>query len=704
MAESPHQLAASPLHLPVLALPGVGPSRAARLAALGVATVGDMLRLAPRRYEDRTHVTPLAEALHQAAAAAGEPAEPALFRVQVHAVTSRRPRPGLALLLARVADGSAAIEAVWFNQPHIQRLLRPGAWLYLFGRLQWSRGRPQLAAAEVEPDDGSPALAGRLVPVYPLTAGLTQRAVRMLVRAALTRAAGRIEDPLPGDLREHLGLPHAAAALHTLHDPPDAAALAGARRRLAFEELLLLQIGLGLRRRSRESVRRAFRYAPAGESSRAFRAALPFALTGAQSRVLREIEADLQRARPMYRLLQGDVGSGKTVVAAAALLRAIESGRQAALMAPTEILAEQHYARIGPWLGALGARVRLLTGRTGAAQRRQILSELASAGVDLVVGTHALIQDGVEFAALGLVVTDEQHRFGVRQRDTLVGKGERPDVLAMTATPIPRTLAFTLYGDLDVSALDEMPPGRRPVRTHWREPERRGGVYEFVGKELAAGRQAFVVCPMVNAEEGDDELAAVTEWSQELRKKWLPGARIAPLHGRMPGAEKDRVMRAFAAAEIQCLVATTVIEVGIDVPNASVMVIEGADRFGLAQLHQLRGRVGRGPYASWCVLIAPDRGGPVTERLRTLERTQDGFAIAEADLKLRGPGELLGLRQHGLPELQFADLSADLHLLTQARDVAAQLLAGDPRLRAPEHQGIRTAVGRLFGDVVGWEA
>jgi ATP-dependent DNA helicase RecG len=703
MAEaSPPGQAGSTLRQSVRVLPGVGPARAERLQALGVRTVGDLLRLPPRRYEDRTHVTTLAEALRAAAAASPQPPEPALFRVQVRAVQSRRLRTGLTLLRASVADATAAVDAVWFNQPHVGRRLRTGAWLYLYGRLRRVRGRPQIGSGEIEEDDGSPGMAGRLVPVYPLTAGVSQRAVRALVRAALAHVGEGIPDPMPGDLRASMGLPPAAAAIHALHQPPGADALAAARRRLAFEELLWLQLGLGLRRRSREAVRRSFRYAPPGEASRRFRGGLPFALTGAQVRVLREIEADLGRSRPMYRLLQGDVGSGKTVVAAATLLRAVESGRQAALMAPTEILAEQHHARIGPWLAALGVQVRLLTGRVGAGERARILDELAGGQAQLVVGTHALIQEAVRFRALGLVVTDEQHRFGVRQRDTLAGKGERPDVLAMTATPIPRTLAHTLYGDLDVSVLDEMPPGRRPVRTYWRRPEARERVYAFVGRELAAGRQAFVVCPRV--EEGDEETAAVTEWARQVRRRWLPGARLAPLHGRMPGADKEAVMRAFAAGEIQCLVATTVVEVGVDVPNASVMVIEGADRFGLAQLHQLRGRVGRGAHASWCILIAPDDGGAAAERMRTLERTHDGFAIAEADLRLRGPGELLGLRQHGLPELRFADLAADLPLLTAARDAAARLLAADPRLQAPEHRGLREEVARLFGEAAGWEA
>ncbi len=768
---TPASASPSVLRQPVLALPGVGPTRAARLAVLGVGTIGDLLRLPPRRYEDRTRVTPLAEALrglprppaqrapgqpaHAAGAATasrgtdpirGEaapalvpalapgmsaashaaggvtipgapaaaggfpdaaPAPPAaaLFHVQVHAASAHRPRAGMTLLRARVSDGTAAVDAIWFNQPHLRPLLRPGDWLYLYGRLQWMRGRPTVAAAEVEPDDGTPALAGRLVPVYPLTSGLSQRTLRILVRAALSRAADAVPEPLPGDLRASLGLPHAAAALQALHAPADPSALAAARRRLAFEELLCLQLGLGLRRRGREADRRSFRYAPPGEASRVFRARLPFPLTGAQARALAEIEADLLRPAPMYRLLQGDVGSGKTVVAAAALLRAVESGRQAALMAPTEILAEQHHQRIGPWLGGLGARVRILSGRLGPADRARILDELARGEADLAIGTHALIQDGVRFRALGLVVTDEQHRFGVRQRDLLHRKGERPDVLAMTATPIPRTLAFTVYGDLDVSVLDEAPPGRGPVRTHWRDPAARGRVYAFVAKELAAGRQAFVVCPRVGEGEDDDgEAMAVSRWVAELRRRWLPAARVAALHGRMPAAEKEAVMRAFAQGDVQCLVATTVVEVGVDVPNASVMVVEGADRFGLAQLHQLRGRVGRGPHASWCVLVAPDRGGPVAERLRTLERSQDGFAIAEADLRLRGPGELLGLRQHGLPELVFADLAGDLPLLRAARDAAAHILAADPSLGSAEHGLLRAEVVRLFGGGIGWEA
>jgi ATP-dependent DNA helicase RecG len=437
---------AAPLHgQPVLALPGVGAARAARLAALGVETVGDLLRLAPRRYDDRTRVTDVAEALRPQPAAP-DPPPPVLLRVRVQALSAHRPRAGLTMLRARVADATGALDAVWFNQPHLRRLLRPGAWLYLYGRVQRVRGRPQLAAPEVEPDDGRPALAGQLVPVYPLTAGLSQRAVRTLMRAALARAADDLAEPLPAALRVSLGLPHAAAAIRILHAPPDADALAAARRRLALQELLCLQVGLGLRRRARAGLRRPFRYAPAGEASRLFRRGLPFALTAAQARVLGEIEADLQARRPMYRLLQGDVGSGKTVVAAAALLRALESGRQAALMAPTEILAEQHHRRIGPWLGPLGARVRLLTGRMPQGERARILEELERGEADLVVGTHALIQAGVRFRALGLVVTDEQHRFGVRQRDLLHAKGERPDVLAMTATPIwpsPFTATWT---------------------------------------------------------------------------------------------------------------------------------------------------------------------------------------------------------------------------------------------------------------------
>ncbi len=687
------------LGLPVSLVPGIGPARQERLAALGIHTVADLIRYLPRRHEDLSRLVPVADL---------RPPGPWTCVVTVLAREERR-TGRVHLLRARLADPSGVVGAVWFNRPHLGRVLVPGTQVVLYGPVGEGRsGNLEFRAPEVEPvPRGSAPPQGGLRPVYPLGARWSQAALRAVVTRAVAAWAARIPETLPPAVLRGAGLIGAAQAWHDIHLPPSAAALEAARRRLVFEELLLLQLGLLLRRRQRAGAARGFRHLPAGTLSRRFREGLPFRLTGAQERVLAEIEADLAGPRPMYRLVQGDVGSGKTVVAAAAMLRAVEGGRQAALLAPTEILAEQHYLSLRRLCGRL-CQVGLLTGSVPRPRRRELLAALADGRVDIVVGTHALLQPDVCFRALALAVTDEQQRFGVRQRDALAAKGACPDVLVMTATPIPRTLAMTLYGDLDVSVIDELPPGRVPVRTFQRPPSRRDAVYAFVRDQVAAGRQAFVVCPFISPRdsleqagadggrwsppEGSppsgaaDPAEAAETWAAALAQR-LTGIRVGLLHGRMPLAAREETMAAVVAGDIQVLVATTVIEVGVDVPNATVLVVEGADRFGLAQLHQLRGRVGRGSHPAYCILVGRPGG-----RLEVLCRCRDGFVIAEEDLRQRGPGELLGTRQHGLPPLGLADPMQDGALLTQAREAAAGVLARDPGLSAPEHAALRAAV------------
>lgn len=684
------------LDTPLQFLKGVGPARAAELARLGLNKVGDLLRHLPRGYEDRRSIRPLAGL---------RPGEAQTVRGWVLSVEEQRPRPGLSLLRVAFSDGTGLLEAVWFNQPYLKAQFRPGLAFFLSGRVDFFRGVPQMNSPEFEPAvEGDALHAGRIVPLYPLTGRLTQRWLRQLAWTCVGAAAGEVAEALPPDLLARHHLLEAARAWRAIHFPADQRELEEARRRLAFEELLVLQLGLLLLRGRVRRRASGFRHAPDGELVRRFLAGLPFRLTAAQRRVWGEIAADMESEEPMHRLVQGDVGSGKTVLAVLALLKAVESGYQGALMAPTEILAGQHYLRLRQHLAPLGVRAVLLTGSLDRQERQAALADLAEGRAGVAVGTHALIQEGVAFRALSLAIVDEQHRFGVRQRARLAGKGldargRVPDVLVMTATPIPRTLALTLYGDLDVSVVDELPPGRRPVATRLVRGRDRGRVYQFVRRQVEQGRQAYVVCPLV--EESDAvAAAAATEWAQRLARA-LPGLRVGLLHGRLSPDEKEAVMAAFARGEIQILVATTVIEVGIDVPNATVLVVEGAERFGLAQLHQLRGRVGRGGHPSYCFLVAEPAGEEARRRLEVICRHADGFAIAEEDMRLRGPGEIFGTRQHGLPDFLVADPVRDLRLLELARREAEGILAVDPLLSRPEHRGLRGAVAERFRQAAG---
>ena len=662
---------------------GVGEARAKSLAKLGISNLGELLSYFPRSYEDRRAVRRIAEL------ADGETA--CVSAVVTSAPTLSRIRRGLELVRFRAADESAILELTYFNQSYLKNSFRVGESFIFYGKAEGTPQRRRMTNPAFE-REGAREVTGRIVPVYPLTAGVGQGLLRRAVRQGLDEAADRIPERLPPELLARHGLCPARSAYESIHFPADDAALAAARRRLAFEELYLLTLGLRLLRSRRAAV--------SGPSCRAvdmapFYAALPFSLTGAQRRAVEDVLRDLCARRPMNRLCQGDVGSGKTMVAAAAIFFAAKNGLQSAMMAPTEILAEQHLRTLAPLLEPLGVRCALLTASTKAAERRRLLEQLALGGLDLVIGTHALLSPDVVYRSLGLVVTDEQHRFGVDQRSALGAKGENPHLLVMSATPIPRTLALMIYGDLDVSVIDELPPGRRSVETFSVPSSYHARIYAFIEKLLAEGRQAYIVCPMVEEDgEAPDERKAVTAYAEALQKDVFPQRTVRCLHGRMKPKEKEAVMRAFAAGEIEVLVSTTVIEVGVDVPNAAVMLVENAECFGLSQLHQLRGRVGRGAWQSYCILVSDHRGEENRARLNAMCRTQSGFALAEEDLRLRGPGDFFGSRQHGLPTLRVADLVCDMALLREAQSEADALLRLDPALE--RHPALMERVQELF--------
>jgi ATP-dependent DNA helicase RecG len=673
------------LQTPLQYLRGVGPARARQLERLGLRTVEDALFFVPARHEDRTRLTPLR---------ALTPGATQLTAATVAGVSPPpRGRPRVPFS-ATLQDASGYAVATWFNAPYLERVLARGQRLVLYGRVERYQGRITLQHPEfeiVEDAEDETLHTGRLVPIHHGTEGLSKRWLRSLLWRLVSAHAKDMVDPLPDALRARRRLPGLAESLQAVHFPGSEAALAAAKQRLAFDDFLLLQLGLAILR-ERTTRARGIAMNPPGELVRRLRATLPFSLTRAQKRVWSEIRTDMASPHPMHRLLQGDVGSGKTVVAAMAVLTAVEAGYQAAVMAPTEILAEQHLQTFERLLGPLGVPIALLTSAVKGRERAERLRRAASGELHCVVGTHALVEEGVEFRRLGLTVVDEQHRFGVEQRARLRAKGEHPDLLVMTATPIPRTLALTLYGDLDVSVLDELPPGRRPVVTVQRTDSARPRVYEFIRKEVATGRQAYVIYPLVE-ESAVLDLRAATAMAERLRTHVFPDLTVGLLHGRLRSAAKDDVMRRFKAGEIQILVSTTVIEVGIDVPNASIMLIEHAERFGLSQLHQLRGRVGRGPWKSYCVLMTgPNLTEEAQRRITAMTETTDGFRIAEADLELRGPGEFFGTRQSGLPEFRVADLVRDVRLLDEAREEALEIVAADPELREPPHHALRAAL------------
>lgn len=663
----------------IQSLKGVGARRAGLFKKLGAPTVGALLRLYPRAYEDLSRPFTIRNAPLGTACA-------------VRAAVTRAPRAvrvrgGMTLYKAKAGDGESELDLTFFNNRFVTDLLRENEDYVFYGKVTADFLRRGMASPEFFPAASCPPVR----PVYRQTQGLSTRLIERAVAEALRLLPDPMSDPLPPALRREFSLCRLRYALRNIHFPADKEALTIARRRLIFEELLVLQLGL-LRMRGR--VRRKSRLRLEKDWTGEFYRLLPFAPTAAQKRAVREAMADMLGEYPMNRLIQGDVGSGKTAVAAALCHSVVKNGMQAALMAPTEILARQHGRTLKSLLEPAGVRVGVLTGSLPAAQKRALREALAAGEIDLAVGTHALLSASVEFQRLGLVVTDEQHRFGVAQRAALAAKGDHPHLLVMSATPIPRTLALMIYGDLDLSVLDELPPGRKKTATYAVTSGYRPRVFAFLRKQVRAGRQCYIICPMID--EGTNDMASVEAYAGKLKTAWLPDCRIGTLHGRMKPKEKEAVMTAFSEGKIDVLVSTTVVEVGVDVPNAAVMLIENAERYGLSQLHQLRGRIGRGNEAATCILISDAKNDEAVSRLKILCSTSDGFRIADEDLRLRGPGDFFGDRQHGLPELKIADMTTDMELMRQAQEAARRIRARDPELSLPEHRGLRAEVRLLF--------
>ena len=658
---------------------GVGEKRAALFQKLGVTTVGELLRLYPRTYEDWSCTVSIQSA------PVGEVS--AIRATVVQPPREQRIRKGMLLHKVLVTDGETDMVLTFFNNKYIPGLLLEGETYVFRGKVMGTLLRREMSSPEFLPAER----ARELLPVYPQTEGLTSRQIAQAVHNALAMLPEDVRDPLPDALRQRYSLCHLRFALQNIHCPPDDDALGVARRRLIFEELLVLQLGL-LRLKSREKAANPLRLQK--DYTEEFTHLLPFTLTGAQRRAIGEAMGDMMGDAPMNRLVQGDVGSGKTAVAAALCYSVVKNGCQAALMAPTEILATQHWESLSRMLAGTGVRVGLLTGSVPAAKRRNLLAELAAGEIDLLVGTHALFTGDVTFRRLALVITDEQHRFGVAQRTALAEKGDHAHMLVMSATPIPRTLALMIYGDLDISILDELPPGRQPIASYRIDSSKRQRAYGYIRKHIEAGRQGYIICPRV--EEGDDDMASVTQYAENLKNNVFPDLSVGVLHGKMKPKEKESVMSRFAAGEIDILVSTTVVEVGVDVPNAVIMLIENAERYGLSQLHQLRGRIGRGKYPSTCIFLSDAKGEEAEERLKVMCSTSDGFKIADEDLRLRGPGDFFGARQHGLPQLHIASMVNDMDTLKEAQGCARDLLREDPALEMPEHRGLRAQVRQLF--------
>ena len=697
--EPPQPVEPDPIGLAqsVLDIKGVGPKTAEKLLKLGAQTILDLLYLYPRRYDDYTLMKPISKL---------QSGEQVTIIGTIWQTRAKRTSGNKVIVQTVISDGTGSIQATWFNQPWIVKQLPAGMQIVVSGKVDQFLGRLVFNSPEWEPLELEPLRTRRVVPIYPLTEGLGARKMREIMKQVVSYWSLRIPDPIPQPIFQRQKLQELPLALQQIHFPDSQEALHKARRRLTFDELFLLQLGMQKQRRLWQS-KTGIPVDVAPGHLIQFRNALPYSLTGAQHRVIEEIISDITQDVPMNRLLQGDVGSGKTAVAAAAMFITAMAGAQVALMAPTEILTEQHYNGLVKLLSPMGVRLALLTGSTPAAEKGKIIAGLADGSIQFVIGTHALIQDSVTFKKLALAVIDEQHRFGVDQRGALRQKGApgadgeaNPHLLVMSATPIPRTLALSLYGDLDISLLDEMPPGRQEIKTRWLRSSERERAYSFIRRQVSEGRQAYIIFPLVEESDKIEAKAAVEEY-ETLKKEVFPDLKLGLVHGRLKANEKEAAMRAFYEGETDVLVATSVIEVGVDAPNSTVMVVEGANRFGLAQLHQFRGRVGRGEHQSYCILIADEGTSEAEQRLQALEKSNDGFVLAEKDLELRGPGEFFGRRQSGLPELKMASL-LDMEMLQIAREEAVKLYQADPQLQQDDHKMLRERVTRFWekaGDV-----
>lgn len=674
--------------IPVRYVKGIGPARAEILKRLGIETVEDLLYHFPRRYEDRSKFKPISQV---------KVGEYETVKGEILTLGGHRTGKGKSIFKLALGDETGVIYAVWFNQPYMKNWFKSGDKVILYGKIERYKDI-QITSPEFEiirEEKEETIHTGRIVPIYPLTGGLSSRGLRFMMKNALNKYLDGIGETLSVETRARNKLSDLRQAIWNMHFPDTAALRQAAYERIVFDEFFILQLALALRRAKIKEADGGIAHKAGGELIESFKTLVPFKLTDAQKKAIEDIEKDMASSKPMNRLLEGDVGSGKTIVAAYALVLTVQNGYQGALMAPTEILARQHCNNLNGLLRPLGINIVLLTNAVAGESREEASRMMEDGTANIIVGTHALIQEDVKFKNLGLVVIDEQHKFGVDQRQGLKDKGLNPDVLFMTATPIPRTLAMTLYGDLDLSILDQMPEGRIPPKAYWVGEEKRQGIYKFIAQEVSAGRQAFIVYPVIEKGRRED-LKAATEMFAKFRDEVFPRFEIGLIHGRLDDSEKERVMSDFKAGKARILVSTTIIEVGIDNPNVSLMLIENPERFGLSQLHQLRGRIGRGNQRSYCILLSGTQSDQAKKRLKALISTTSGFNIAEEDLQLRGPGEFFGIRQHGLPELRYANLVFDVKQLEAARKEAFELVGVDPELLSPKHKSLKDILGRKF--------